>query len=162
MTDALVGFAVGFVAVAALAGLWKWAGTAQDKRRKIERDADRAVVVAEAALKDAGRLYSEIGELRQQLERSGVGATDAALAQLAGRLSKIEKAQAEADLTLLDTVEKVTHKLQDRRRKRDAAEVQDDHDEIPNDPNLLLARARAAYGVVAPDPQQLQLIEGAS
>lgn len=161
MTDALMGFTLGIALLGALLAAGKAAGTVQERRRRVERDTERAVIVAETALKDAQRLWSELDALRGTVERSGVGAADAAIAQLAARIAKLEKAQAETDLTVLDTVEKVTHKLQDRRRKREAEIPAEDHDEIPLDPNLMLARARAAYGVVAPDPAQLQLIEGA-
>jgi uncharacterized coiled-coil protein SlyX len=81
------------------------------------------------------------------IEHAGTsaGASDAAIAQLATRISAMEKQVASQDMTILDTAEKVTNRLQDRLRKRREAEVpQDDHDEI-DDPQAALMRARAFY-----------------
>lgn len=90
------------------------------------------------------------------------GASDAAIAQLAARVSKLEKQVMAQDLQILDTAERVAHKLQDRKRKRDEMREDvpaEDHDEVPSDPNLLLAYARKQYNQPT-DPRQLELIDG--
>lgn len=70
----------------------------------------------------------------------------AAVEDLAERLNKLERTVAAMDLKVLDTAEKVAHRLQDRERKRTRAQEEiGEVDDPPNDPGLLLARARAAY-----------------
>lgn len=160
MTESLMGFTLGFAVVMLAVGAWKLQGWAKERARMIENHTVQLKELA-ASFQLLESLYAGIN--RQLAEVRGMphtasGASDAAIAQLSGRLGKLEKAQAEADLTILDTVEKVAHRLQDRRRKRDNAEL-DQGADVPLDPAQLLAEARRAYGVMttAPDPQQLSL-----
>lgn len=166
MSESLMGFTLGFVVVLAAVGVWKVYGWAQEQRRMIEQLRVRGAATA-ALTEDLERLIGgfqrEVVEVRSMPRGTADGASDAAIAQLAGRLSKLEKSLAEQDLTILETAEKVAHRLQDRRRKRDQAEVGDDIDDIPTDPNLLLARARAAFPMGSPptpnDSTQLTLVD---
>jgi hypothetical protein len=152
MTDALMGFTLGL----ALWMLWKGARTLQERSARMEQLTIRIAAVAEA-----------VDLLTEQVQQSGAAAADAAIAQLAARVGKVEKDNAAALLDVMDAAERVAHKLQDRRRKRETAESEglSSHDEAPNDPAMALARARAFYGqspAAAPaDPSQLTLIREA-
>lgn len=166
MTESLMGFTLGVLIVVVASLLWKAQGKRQEWQRKVDealatlqKDAEMTARLLESGSARAQALSERIGQLKDVILAPGAGAPDAAIAQLAGRLSQLEKAHAAQDLTILETAEKVAHKLQDRRRKRDQAEI-GEIDEAPNDPAQLLAEARRAYGVTAPDPAQLQLIGG--
>lgn len=159
MTEALMGFTLGFLVVLTAVQLWKAAGAAKERARTLDKRIEDAGELAVLAHRIAEQARVAVNSLPT---RSGEGASDAAIAQLAGRISKLEKDLAAQDLTILDTAERVAHKLQDRKRKRDEQTEVGDPDEIPNDPNLLLAHARAAFGVRAPDPSQLELVGGDS
>lgn len=166
MTESLMGFTLGVLIVLIASLLWKAQGMARELARKWETSAHR-IVDAQREIDELREMLADVEEkhgkfyakMLEALHSGGTGASDAAIAQLAGRLSQLEKAHAAQDLTILETAEKVAHKLQDRRRKRDQAEL-GEIDDAPNDPAQLLAEARRAYGVTAPDPAQLQLIGG--
>jgi len=136
------GFVLGFVLVLTGVLVGKARGWVKDRERML-LDLDR----------ECGRLsdltleqHTKLRELADHRQNDGNGASDAAIAQLAGRLTALEKQLAAQDMTILDTAEKVTNRLQDRLRKRRESEVPpEDHDEAPNDPNVLLMRARAFY-----------------
>ena len=114
---------LGFAATLLLIGCWKAYGWAREQLRKVAQ--------LETALKDVWALQRAGGQ--------------DVVKDVAERIARAEKRIAEMDLTILDSVEKVAHKLQDRARKRRDAQEVDAVDDAPNDPNLLLAQARAAY-----------------
>lgn len=162
MTESLMGFTLGFLIVLAAVGVWNVRGWALEQVRNAERTAVRVVNLQreiDELVMENNTLKRNVIELRSAPHLQASGASDAAIAQLAGRLTQLEKAHAAQDLTILETAEKVAHKLQDRRRKRDQAEL-GDIDDAPNDPAQLLAEARRAYGVTAADPAQLSIIGG--
>jgi len=160
MSESLLGFTLGVLIVLVASIAWKAQRTLQEWRRKVEDRLDALEDGDEEYERRIGTIAQKVALLREVVQTgNGAGAADAALAQLAGRLTQLEKAHAAQDLTILETAEKVAHKLQDRRRKRDQAEL-GEIDDAPNDPAQLLAEARRAYGVTAPDPAQLQLIGG--
>lgn len=151
LAESLMGFTLGFAVVLFATLAWKGIGWAQERRTT--EDAHR---------QEIGNLVEMYQSLQRQIVElrsapTGAGAADAAIAQIASRLSKLEKQQAEQDLTILDTAERVAHKLQDRQRKRNGAKELEEDEEIPADPNLLLARARQFYGAAARDEGQMQL-----
>lgn len=180
MTDALYGFTLGFVFVLALIAAWRLRGWVREVERRFD---GLAVTIGELASaqrgylttnewdgwKRGGPLANVVRDLdvlnvrlaKMEERESAAGASDAALANLAARLSTAEKQLAAQDLAILDTAERVAHRLRDRQRKREEAEVSE-VDDAANDPNLLLARARAAYplipGAPVQDPAQLQLL----
>lgn len=177
ITAALIGFTVGFLLVV----VWKAAGRARERARNVavlvEAFPDlRDLVTSHTARLDTwdfqlpGQFESFQKALQVRLDAIAAGSSDAAIAQLAARISAIEKQLTAQDLTILDTAERVAHKLQDRRRKREAAEA-GDVDEIQDpqheDPAFALARARAFYNTPQPqqlppqDPQQLELVREA-
>jgi glycerol-3-phosphate dehydrogenase len=80
-----------------------------------------------------------------------------AVLDLSGRLATLERKVAEIDLSVLDTAEKVAHRLSDRDRKRAAKAAP--ADEELDDEAAWWARARSAHplpGVPAAD--QLPLL----
>lgn len=161
MTDAVGWFVLGFVLTFALVQGWKRAGMALEARRTRDEGLSHRVATLERAQDELHTFTREIGaavgRLATQQEQSGQGAADRAIAQLSERLAKMERAVAEQDLTILDTAERVAHKLQDRRRKRPGEPG--DEEEITNDPNLLLARARAHFPLPdSRDAQQLKAL----
>ncbi len=95
-------------------------------------------------LQDRGRndtdaAFEQEAQAESDLEER-VAAVESRLKQLALRM-------ASQELEVLDKAEKVARALQDRERKRrHRDEIPDeDHDEIPDHPDLALARARAAF-----------------
>lgn len=156
MTESLMGFTQGFLLVLVAFAAWNAFRTAREWVRRITHDTRTAIEALSApdgsvdlrfrSMQEAVQHHLE--RLRQDVAQQGTGASDAAIAQLATRISALEKQLAQQDLTILDTAERVAHKLQDRRRKRDDAAEVGDVDDAPNDPNFLLARARAQH----PDP----------
>jgi chromosome segregation ATPase len=158
MTDALMGFTLGFAVVLTVTVLWKAIGAVREWYGSIEDELGRLEVGWDSVQVSIEDHTQQLMRLAERIENSGAGAADAALAQLAARVSKIEKALAEQDLTILDTAERVAHKLQDRQRKRNGArELEEEAEDVPTDPNLLLARARQFYGAAARDEGQMQL-----
>lgn len=155
MTESLMGFTLGVLIVVVASLLWKWQGTARERARKMAALEESVLFLQQ----DTAGLQRQVIEIRSLPRGTDNGASDAAIAQLSGRLMQLEKAHAAQDLTILETAEKVAHKLQDRRRKRDQAEL-GDIDDAPNDPAQLLAEARRAYGVTSADPAQLSIIGG--
>ena len=70
------------------------------------------------------------------------------LSEVSRRLEQLALRQANMSLEVLDTAERVAHKLQDRQRKRSKAEY-DDGEDVPEgwdpDEGRALARARQQY-----------------
>lgn len=116
----------------------------QRKQLKVEESANYWAAIAD--------------DLQRKIAEKAFRASPQAILDLQDRLTRVEQRVAENELEILDTVEKVSHRLADRERKRRTRSEEippDDHDEAPNDPGELLARARAAY----PLPQ-LPLVGG--
>ena len=170
MTESLMGFTLGVLIVVVASLLWKAQGTRKERERNVDAQLRTLSAHMLEGIKQReyqaqyeerlGKLYQGFDErIAQAVENAGSGASDAAIAQLAARITAVEKQLAAQDLTILDTAERVAHKLQDRRRKRDQAEL-GEIDDAPHDPAQLLAEARRAYGVTAADPAQLSIIGG--
>jgi len=151
VAESLMGFTLGFVIVLGAISAWKVNGWAQDRMRN-ERMLQQELAIVSTTAIGAERRVVELAS-----RPYGQGAADAAIAQLASRLSKLEKQAAEQDLTILDTAERVAHKLQDRSRKRRELELEQEPADEPFDPHQALLKARAFYAGAPRDEGQMQL-----
>jgi len=126
--DVLVGMSLGFLVIAAVFAARKAPGWLGDQ----VKEALTAQREMQNALDDRGARLVEMEDSYDALE---------------DRVAQIEKARRAENVQVLEMLDKVAHKLTDRERKR--RRVLEDEigevDDAPNDPNLLLARARAAY-----------------
>jgi len=167
MSESLMGFTLGGLIVVIASLAWKAQGMRAERWQKLRGEIDAVRATAESAY---GKLQGYIGyqtnyeeriaqiarKWEEKYEESAAGASDQAIAILSARVGALEKHIAAQDLTILDTAERVAHKLQDRRRKREQGEL-DSNPDVPLDPAMLLAEARRAYGVTAPAPDPAQL-----
>jgi len=147
MLDALWGFALGFAVVLALIAAWKGAGTLRDA---LGTAAAMRGAVDVLAL-DLAALWEAFGKLRNLPQGTAV-------IDLAERLARLEQRVADIDLEVLDTAERVAHRLRDRERKRGTSRSEigaEDEPDFPVHPDILLARAKASGQF--PDVRQLPL-----
>jgi TolA-binding protein len=114
--------------VAALVGIAVWNGFRLARERL-----QSAPAATEETLDPT--LEEQLGELFARIDA------------VEGRLNQLALRQQQTELEVMDKAEKVARALADRERKRRRAqEIPDeDHDDAPNDPGELLARARAAF-----------------
>lgn len=126
--DVLVGMSLGFLVIAAVFAARKAPGWLGDQ----VKEALTAQREMQNALEDRGARLVEMEDSYDALE---------------DRVAQIEKARRAENVQVLEMLDKVAHKLTDRERKRRRVLEEEigEVDDAPNDPNQLLARARAAY-----------------
>lgn len=154
--DSAVGFAAGFLVVALAFLVWRGLGRLAERMQRHDADVQKLSDAHETNAKFMWERWQEIETKLGKINASALGASDQAIAQLATRITALEASAAEQHLTVLETAEKVAHKLMDRRRKRDQDEI-GEVDDPPLDPAQQLAAAKRALGVT--DPAQLRLID---
>lgn len=154
--DSAVGFAVGFLVLSVVLVAWNALGRLVERLKRHDADVQKLSEAHETNAKFMWDRWQEMETKFGKIGGSAQGASDQAIAQLAARITALEASAAEQHLTVLETAEKVAHKLMDRRRKRDQDEI-GEIDDPPLDPAQQLAAAKRALGVT--DPAQLRLID---